>query len=624
MPILAKTLKENDHFKLVPSYKITDKKSFDAIFEKLSAMMGSEGMMLKTPNMPCFTPSGKTGDCSKLKALFEIDCTIISRRKLPAPRTGGKKTSQEMMSQLSTLKEKSNSWTFRCAYKGPDGKLWPIYSDKTLSQGDLTLRWDESRQKWMGTEDNSEWETMQGFGQSMQGDQAYGNTYNFSPAEGEKSPTIGTIITISPAWVRAWESNDSVMVSWTFPRVRRVYPDATEPMDWTIINNMLTAVAAKGGNKPDLLITKDMKRPLVENLYYEDFIEAKAPTHTAQREEAEKIFGDPYIFKSEGKKSPFVFMHHLRGIWTESSRKQLLTDIRKTKTQEELDTLWKQGDCLLLTNPIESWQTEIRKIDDGMGDVSAEAHKYLDKQVPSIGSLDISKIVNEGNVHGDWRIKLPNEDALIGYTCTPPRIVIQFLENGKLEYPLIDKVTENTAGAKWPTVRKAKQPQNWMTIVTKEHPVFEAEAGSVGGTSETGGRFIFVSNGMATPGILKSDYHEWYFWWDKPYDKLSGRWGIQKLAGRAEYTRVPGAVDWWMMNRLYVTLVPYIINNRRPAVEVKAKKEHLKQMSYNPELLRTLANDIEGKRWLGSNSATDLIGIENEYSYGGSVWPTKK
>jgi len=263
----------------------------------------------------------------------------------------------------------------------------------------------------------------------------------------------------------------------------------------------------------------------------------------------------------------------------------------------------------------------MQKADDAKEDVSAMVNSCLDVRAPRLGEVPWERVINKGNIHGDFRIKLPKEEALIGYTCTPPRIVLQFLQSGELIVPLRDKLLQHEMEDNFPVVRKAKQPMPWLTIVTPQETVFEAEPGEVGGTAETGGKFIFKTKGLASPGILKSDYHEWYFWFDPPYESLSGRWGIQKIAANPAYARVPGDVEWWMMNKPYVNQEPYITSKSREATEKKAKAEKLKGMSYNPELLDTLASDTLGKKILSNIDMEKLAKVKAEYSAGGATWP---
>lgn len=331
----------------------------------------------------------------------------------------------------------------------------------------------------------------------------------------------------------------------------------------------------------------------------------KELSHQASREFAEELFGDPYLVDAKGRTAQFVIQHHLRGIWTEEERKDILKRMKAVASQEELETIWKQNVCEYLTEPVDNWRKEIQAIDEKRGDVDAVLNKYLSKACPKLGDLDLTKVIQRGNIHTDLRMKVPDKDYLVGWTITDPRVVLQYLETGDLEMPLRDKFLENQPDDKSPCTRKAAQPQTWFYLVDEKNPVFEAAPGEVGATVEAGGRFIFKTRGKVAWGIQKDDYHEMYFWFDKPYEALSGRWGFQKLAGRQEYLKVPAV--WWMVDRPHRTQAPYILQNTREEVEAKAKRERLKSMIYNPEILAILQKDEQGRKWM-------QIGLKRELS----------
>lgn len=402
--------------------------------------------------------------------------------------------------------------------------------------------------------------------------------------------------------------------------------------------------------------------------------EGDEPSHKAQRTEAERKFGDPYlVHQPPDKKFPFVYMHHERGIWTSDELKDLRAEIAKARDNPDLiPDIWHKYKPVILTGSLSMLKRRAQEAADGRGDVSAAVHKFLNETVPKVLPPS-NQILNVGNVHGDWRMKSPEGEFLIGYTVDTPSVVLQFLD-GQYVYPVRDKFLDNKPDDKIVSHRKcpnplcdeerylelvesgklgdipeitiqddfatlssnkvlmvealgtgykflleslieAVQPLVWLTIVNPRRITYWAPAGAVGATVKTGARFIFRDQGYWAAGCRKSDYHEGFFWFDKSKN-LSGRWGAQLLPSRPEYTKIGTEGDWWMVNRVAKDSRPYILQHSRESKEDQAQEEKLKHIIWNADLLKVLRTDPLGRKWLGSIPDEKLDEKWEEYAAG--------
>jgi len=121
--ILPKDLK---HFKIVPSWKATDMRSFFRVIEKVRRMRASEGAMVKTFDYE-WNPKGRTPDCMKLKNMKELDVIVLE--KLP-------------------VKDQPNVWRYKC------GVLLPEKEVKNWSP-DYVVEMDGKHYLWIGTTYNT-------------------------------------------------------------------------------------------------------------------------------------------------------------------------------------------------------------------------------------------------------------------------------------------------------------------------------------------------------------------------------------------------------------------------------------------------------------------------------------
>lgn len=313
-------------------------------------------------------------------------------------------------------------------------------------------------------------------------------------------------------------------------------------------------------------------------------------THEEQREQAEKIFGNPYYVRQKGDSlSDFVVQWHLRGLWVPEERKDLFKSFRNAKHDSNtklFHKLWVDSGAEYLTGSLNKLQSEMEQADEARKDVTAIELSNLAKDHPELSDLNLDLVVNRFNAHDDLRMKVPDEDRLIGWTVVSgKRVGLQFLTTGKLFFPLRDKFLENQQGDKTPAARKSSQPLPWLYLVSESKPEFWSEPGAVGATVETGGLFIFKARGKIGFSVVKDDFSEYLLIFDKPYQHLSGRWTVQKLPGRKEYEKIPEGEFWWMLNKPHISPAPYIMYHSRVKEEEKAKQEKLTQIYWNQDIL---------------------------------------
>jgi len=294
------------------------------------------------------------------------------------------------------------------------------------------------------------------------------------------------------------------------------------------------------------------------------------PTREESRQRLEDIIGDWYMIEQpEGKTDRFVMQYHLRGIYTESERTKLLKEYRSLE-EKEIPSFTKEHGLVQVTD-FDGLKSAAQKADDERGNVTAAIRKYL--QAPE-GKPAPSRLANVGNVHLDLRMTTPEGSYLIGWTNDQPKVVLQFLD-GKLKFPLRDRMLDNREKDQWVAEKKLSQPLAWLTIVTPRKLTYEAEPGEVGATVETAGRFLFKAGGDLVYGVSKSDYHEYFFFFDqKKYQDLNGRWDWKLIPSRADYRKAPED-QFWMGSRPWKTQAPYITTHDREEEEAKAKREKI-------------------------------------------------
>lgn len=182
---------------------------------------------------------------SKIKIVKEAAFEIIGRLKKPMPfETIGRDQpkvnieGKEALKLYKRLQEKSRTWIFRVALK--DGTNYKTIDTKdTVTASDLTIRWNAelSKPKWQGLDDSRLWEMKDGFETRKSGEHNFGNTYGKSF---DIEPKLGMIVTVSPVQIVEFTGNDNKHhLSWMFPKVRELRPDAHEPDDIKDIKNLI-------------------------------------------------------------------------------------------------------------------------------------------------------------------------------------------------------------------------------------------------------------------------------------------------------------------------------------------------------------------------------------------------
>ena len=296
-----------------------------------------------------------------------------------------------------------------------------------------------------------------------------------------------------------------------------------------------------------------------------------------------------YLVEENGKKHQFVIQYHVRGIWTRDEIEPLqmaLAELKEGKVgnhtqalvkvaekpQDALEILFKQYNCIYLTSSLEELSKVIQVIDDKHGDVSAEAKKYYTDKAPEYSKLDLDKVYNLGNVHADLRFEEPDSKYLVGFTQDTVKMVFQSLSD-ELYFPLRDRVLENKDVDQWLCQKKGKISNQWLTITTKDNPVYDADDSDLG-------RFLYKASGQIVYGVTKTDYFEYFlFFDDEQYEYLNGRW---------DFKLIPDATkdDYWLGSKLK-SQTPYILTHDKVEEEAKAKEDEV-EIIWNDKTIEVL------------------------------------
>lgn len=335
-------------------------------------------------------------------------------------------------------------------------------------------------------------------------------------------------------------------------------------------------------------------------------------------EALEETEGSWYLIEENGKKHPFVIQYHIRGIWHDTkqikpmfvalkkndmalAKKHLTSYVKelhpeseakskldKALQEEDIDTLYEKVFKALQTVIIEKPLDELAKImqlvDDKRGDVSGTLRKHVNNEPPKLNELKLNQVYNIGNIHNDFRIKHPTEDYLVGITNDVVKIAIQDIDN-EVHYVLRNRLLENQADDNWLSQKKLIQPYPaWLNIVTPSKPEWSVPPTKTGATIETAGRYFFKASGHGYFGVAKTDYSEfWLFFDQNKYKRLNGRFDFKLIPLAKATTKVPEEA-FWMMNRPPKSQVPYITAHDRDEEEAKAKKDKI-EMIWNEALL---------------------------------------
>ena len=232
-------------------------KSVDEVREAIewaAELTGSEGAMLKSLQS-IYELDGRTTSWAKFKRWKSIKCMIIGISKVFPPNT-------DPDEWKSALKE-SQTYIFRCAVYGPDGKtLVPIETKRTLTESDLQLRYVRAgeedpitgkvatKSEWKGRDDPRLWEMDERFGHRQPGEIAYGQTYAIKL---ESDPKLGQVVEVAPISLN-WFVDDEgyVHLTWMHPRALRVgIDDPSEVSNW---QRVVELILASGQQMPEVVV----------------------------------------------------------------------------------------------------------------------------------------------------------------------------------------------------------------------------------------------------------------------------------------------------------------------------------------------------------------------------------
>jgi len=536
---LRKIIPENmRHLFKVEPIVVSNKAELENAFRKAKQYPGSEGAMFKaTKGIYESNGEPRTASWAKLKLVKEIKVQVIGvRRKKP-----------------SAIAEKpSETFLYRVAFKGDDG-LVPIESESKITPKKL-----EEEKEWKMA---SGWERTDGY--------SYGKTY----ATNVKAE-LGDIITVIPIGIRSWIGEDGEEhYSWMFPIVKEVDKTRDEPDDLKDVEKIIAA--------------SKLQKAIGEKL---DGKPEDEPTREEQIAIAEGKRGDWYMVEQpKGKSFDFVAMHHMRGILTPdrtSEVKKFFSGISEWD-QTAVNKVWRDSGLSRLIVPMSELKEKARSIQNEGGNVGEVISDSFQGSPPQSKEeyeswLKDDEIVMRGNAHVDLRMRKPDENSLIGWTLDTPGAIIQrYSDPGKIEFILRDKFFENMEKDNIVSQKKAEQPLSWLTVVSPEKKEYWAPPGWVGGTEKTAGLFHFMDRGRVVYGNQKSDYHEYFLFFEK-LKGLNGRWGVQQIAG--DYEKAPPI--FWMTNRPPEQR-PYILTHDKEEEEQKAKKEKI-EMIWNENTIPTL------------------------------------
>ncbi len=473
----------------------------------------------------------------------EIGVMVIGRHRKPGgwgvsnnPKAPDKPLiGREAQKAFRRLQEGQRAWIYRVAVRD-DSDLVALDAEKNLMRSDLELRWVvrglndpltglvASKSEWRGTGDPQLWQMGRGFRNRPVGEMAYASTF-ISALQPE--PKIGDVIAMNPVL-----------------SVRNLRAGIHEPDTIDVIREVIGAT-----NRP--LAIQEAGR---------------LPNQTEQRQALERRIGDWFMVK-QPQRQTFSAVHqiHIRGIWSKDQRRDILKTIRDTnklpipERAKALEDLWKKWDMNIVTIPLAQLKKRAQRIADGDGDVGAAVKSVMRNSFPGPAEfnrlLQKDRIVNRANAHTEFRIEAPGKENLFGWTLDTPGSMLQYLRTGRLEAVLRNKLTdirELEKGLENILVqKKSPQPLTWLTLVGPRRREFEAAPGLVGATAETAGLFKYITGGSAKNlrvvfGVQKSDFHEYFVFYDDPVFKrrLGGRWGYQLIQAKGELAKDPEKQIW--------------------------------------------------------------------------------
>jgi site-specific DNA-adenine methylase len=212
--------------------------------EWAASFIGSEGAMIKDANS-VYELDGRSTNWAKYKRWKSLKCLIIGISKVFPPNTDPDNWKQAF--------RESQTYIFRCAVLGPDGKtLIPIESKRTLTPSDLELRYVRSgeedpvtgkvasKSEWRGRDDYRLWTMDERFPNRDVGELAYGQTYAIKL---EQEPQLGDVVEVAPISLNWFADEDGfVHLTWMHPRALRAgVDDPSEVADWDRVTELILA-----------------------------------------------------------------------------------------------------------------------------------------------------------------------------------------------------------------------------------------------------------------------------------------------------------------------------------------------------------------------------------------------
>jgi len=226
---------------------------------------GSEGAMIKDANST-YELDGRSTSWAKYKRWKAIKCAIIGISKVFPPNTDPDNWKQAF--------KESQTYVFRCAVLGPDGKtLIPIESKRTLTPSDLELRYVRageedpvtgkvaSKSEWRGRDDHRLWTMDDRFPNRDVGEFAYGQTYAIKL---EQEPKLGDVVEVAPIGLNWFADDDGfVHLTWMHPRALRAGVD--DPSEVATWNRVTELILASGQDIPNVAVVSGKLKLLESN-----------------------------------------------------------------------------------------------------------------------------------------------------------------------------------------------------------------------------------------------------------------------------------------------------------------------------------------------------------------------
>lgn len=188
---------DKQHIKRVIPIITTSKDALQAATDKLAALEGSEGAILKVIDS-IYPLSGRTPSWAKLKMVKAIKVKVIGKRTKKAAGAG-----------------KSKTFLYRGAFIASPGgsKLEPIYAKANFTPKDMA--------------EEEDWTMGLGFSKGKPGDQKYATTY-----ASNIDAKIGNTLVVTPIAINHFKDKlGATKYTWMFPRISNVSSDKPDDIN---------------------------------------------------------------------------------------------------------------------------------------------------------------------------------------------------------------------------------------------------------------------------------------------------------------------------------------------------------------------------------------------------------